>query len=313
MKHIGGRALSLALLTWSAITLTTNEEHAWQSNIGLNFNFARYNFGNLPRLDGYLAGVHWDISHNWPSKWYVNLQFDGNWNAGPVASMCGNDCSCPPVLGCPDIRTSIKDFRPEFDFGYNVMFCENDQFSLTPFIGLGFLYLSNTLQPQNVMYGYRNLNVPIGLNALWVIEDDCFDIGLYFTYRIDAFTRLKLNICGIDMGTITCNNSCDCDCNTLCSTSTTTPTSSSCNNNCDDGGCNTIKLKHTQGVHFAVPMRWNYNAEDACMNMQAKVVPFFDWNKFGSADQCNPNNLQVAIPKLKQWYLGLHVDVGINF
>lgn len=315
MKHITWRVLSLTLLALSSPALTIHEEdNAWQSNVGLNFNFARYRFGDLPTLNGYLAGIHWDLSHSWPSNWFVNLQFDGEWNAGPVsADNCSTDCDCNGNPIAPtDLQSSIRDFRPEFDFGWNFSFCENENFTLTPFIGLGFLYLSNKLCPQDVRYRYYNLNVPIGLSATWYsysCECSDFDMGLAITYRIDAWTRLKLSLPDLDMDAVVCVDPCNCDCpNTV-----TTPSNVVCNDDCDDN-CNKLKLKRTNGVHVAMPMRWNFDTkEDMCINMQAKVVPFFDWNSFGRTKEVNANLIPVPVPKLKQWYLGLHVDVGINF
>lgn len=346
MQHIFRRALLLALLILSSPLLSTHDDgNPWQSNIGLNFNYARFQFGCLPKFDGYLAGVHWDISHSLPCHFYANLQFDGNWNAGPMCSFCdecdcdpntcnttnttcNNDCTIPttPPLGCPDLKARIKDLRPELDFGYSFTFCEHEQVALTPIIGVGFMYLSNRLKPQEVTYRYFNVNVPIGFKFLWIGEEYCdrqFDVGLDFTYRIDAWTRLKLRAPNIDMGTITCNQENDCDrcerdCNNNCpnpSTITVTCVPNSCNNDCDndcDNGCK-IHLSRTHGIHLSVPMTWSYNYEDACVNWQTKIVPFFDWNKFGCAQEVNENNLPVEIPRLKQWYLGLHVDVGINF
>lgn len=230
-----------------------------QVNAGPTFNFARYQFGCLPKMEGYLAGVHFDFEHGHPSNWYLGLRFDGRWNAGFVC-------------GCQDLKSEIKDYRTEFDLGYRFSKCNIRSF--TPFAGIGFYYLSNEFEPQEIAYRYFNVFVPVGFKSEWLVND-CFKWGLNFEYRIDAWTRMKLDSPCIQI-------------------------------------CDKIKLNRTQGLLLEVPLTWKFG-ECSCVDYQVKVVPLFDWNRFGRADEANENGLCIEIQKLNQWYLGLHVDLGIRF
>jgi hypothetical protein len=240
-----------------------------QVNVGPLFNFARYNFGNLPKIEGYLAGVHTDLIYGRSycdplSDLYLNLRFDGRWNAGFV---CGQD----------ELKSQIKDYRPELNIGYNWCICD-ESYYLTPLTGIGFYYLSNELKPNIITNRYFNVYVPIGANLLWQAKRH-FQVELAAEYRINAWTRLKLQ----------------------------TP---------DLNVCDKLKLTHTNGVHVEVPMTWFLDTYSCCFNdlhLQCKVVPFFDWNRFGNVNERNFEGLCLPVPELKRWYLGLHVDIGVNF
>lgn len=237
-------------------------DQSMEINVGPTFNFARYTFGCLPKIQGYLTGVHVDLRHSTPSCLYANLRFDGRWNAGFVC-------------GCLDLKSRIKDYRPELNLGYNFYFCD-DSIRFTPLVGVGGLFLSNRLEPQCIEYNYRNVTVPIGFNVCWDRDpEDSFDFELQFLYRIDARTRVKLDMPCIEI-------------------------------------CDPVCLKRTHGFLVEMPLRWYYTT-DCNMNWQIKVVPYFDWNNFGSANEANCNGLCFEIPSLKQWYLGLHLDFGIRF
>lgn len=246
------------------------EPNNTQLNVGPLFNFARYKLGCLPKIEGYLAGVHTDLIYGRPycapvSDWYGYLRFDGRWNAGYV---CGKD----------DLKSQIKDYRPEAAIGYNYCICDETTF-ITPFVGLGFYYLSNELKPDIITYKYNNLYVPIGADFYWRAKEH-FQVEVFAEYRIDVWTRLKLRTPCVPI-------------------------------------CDKIKLSRTNGVHVEVPMTWFIDKEwcwcSQDFGMQAKVVPFFDWNRFGYAKEGNSEGLCYNVPKLQRWYLGLHIDIGVNF
>ncbi len=261
MKH---RYFILAALLISAsISASDFEDQTFQNNAGPTFNIARFKLGCIPKIQGYLAGIHFDWIHSKPSRFYMNLEFDGRWNAGFV---CGD----------LDTKSQIKDYRTQFDVGYNWFLSDEKQSFITPFVGVGFYHLSHELKPCNIMtYRYFNVFVPVGINALWCAKEDRFDIGLQFYYRADAWTRLKM--------TIPCIETCD-----------------------------KIELKRSHGFHAEMPFIW-YHSWNRRANFQTKIVPFFDWNRFGRADEANCNGICLNIPRLDQWYLGLHIDLGIRF
>jgi len=319
-------------------------------NIGPTFNFARYNFDCQPKYQGYLAGVHADFEHVMLNREYVGVRFDGRWNAGTVS-------------GCNQ-TSEIKDYRTELNLGYNVSRCGINRF--TPFLGLGFYYLAdefgsgnsscciNNFGGENCTLRYYNLFVPIGFKAEWQ-KTDCFSWGLNAEYRIDAWTRLRQG----ESSSSSCCQSWSSSCNQSCSSSCggcSSSCSSSCNNSCDK-----IKLQNrTQGFLIEVPLTWRRLAQCGSTDIQIKVVPLFDWNRFGAIDSCcsssssscgscssscnscssgcssssscssNGRVITACEPilcplygcesgpcgnttRLTQWYLGLHVDLGIRF
>lgn len=299
-------------------------EQSWSTSVGPLFNFARYEFSNsnnccynavptdccgiFPHEQGYLAGIHFDITHSRPSHWYFNAQFDGEWNAGYVNNTTGT-------------FLQIQDYRPEFDFGYNFFIHENHYF-ITPFTGLGFYYLSAEFKNHVTTNKYNNLYIPIGLNATWNVHPDCFEnvvecftAGINAEYRIDAWTRLKIATgCCPSYGcdTSSCNASCDTSCDSSCDIPCTPPAYFPC----DD----LIKLdSRTQGVHVELVFTW-FPTFNEKINFEAVGAPFFDWNRFGRACVptttcaqtygCNPN---LPVPQLDRWYLGFHAQLGIRF
>lgn len=285
-------------------------EQSWSTSVGPLFNFARYTFDNdvdccntaplccdFPHAQGYLAGLHFDFTYSRPSRWYANLQFDGEWNAGYVNNTANT-------------FLQIKDYRPEFDFGYNFFINKNHYF-ITPFTGLGFYYLSTEIKNEVLTNKYNNLYVPVGLNVTWNVHPDCFEnvvecftAGLTAEYRIDAWTRLKITT---DGGTNCPNGTCpDLCCDSSCDQSCTPEVC----NPCDDK----IKLNsRTHGLHVELVFNW-FPTFNEKVNFIAVGAPFFDWNRFGSACVSNcESDAGVPVPKLTRWYVGFHAQMGIRF
>lgn len=253
---------SIFFLILSSLALARPyEEQTYQINAGPLFNYARFNVQGLPRIDGYLSGLHFDVQRAYPSYWYTTCRFDGSWNAGSIR-------------GDQNLKTFIRDYRPECNLGYSVI-SFNKQYAVTPFVGLGFYYLSNSLQPNIMRFRYFNIYVPFGINFLLLARRP-FQLGFYLSYRFDAWTRAKLTTPAIQ-----------------------TPQRK-------------LKLKQTYGLHAELPFTW---VDTRCKraNIQARVAPFFDWNHFGRSKQTTNEQVLFPIPELDRWYLGLHVDFGFNF
>src|SRR3990167_4647679 len=176
----------LLLIVGSSCSARDFEDQTLQINVGPTFNFARYRLGCMPKIQGYLAGIHVDFAHGRPSKWYANAQFDGRWNAGYI---CSNN----------DEKLQIKDYRPELKVGYNFFFGEYESFVFTPAVGLGYYVLSAKLKPECVTRRYSNVNVPVGFDFNWRNDANTFQAGLLALYRIDARTRLKFKMASMDM------------------------------------------------------------------------------------------------------------------
>lgn len=216
------------------------------------------------------------------------------------------------VSNCFQEKNEIRDYRTELDLGYNFLWCEENM-RLTPFSGFGFFFFSTELRCADISNRYYNLFVPIGLKFEWTVND-CFSWGALAEYRIDAWTRLKVSEeCGF--------------------------------------ACDRAKLHpRTQGLLIELPLTW-FGKESKChpFSWQIKVVPLFDWNRFGntcrpdcsssscgrcsssSTSCCNPcsssssscsdvlcpldscESTMCDISRLNQWYVGAHVDLGIRF
>jgi hypothetical protein len=263
MKQLHYLCLLLAL-AGSPLAAREFEDQKMQINLGPLFNYARYDLGCLPKIQGYLVGFHSDYTYRNDPGFYTQLQFDGRWNAGYIS-------------GNFDTKVKIRDYRPEWDLGYDIALSRDCTAYLTPLAGFGFYYLSNELQPDVMTYRYFNFYIPVGLEALWKIHEDECELGLRAVYRVDAYTRLKL----------------------------VTP----CLEPCE---CTKIKLERSQGIYVQMPITW-YKTWDKRANFQIKIVPFFDWNRFGKADQANSNGICVDVPQLDNWYVGMQLDFGLRF
>lgn len=251
---------------------------AQQLNVGPILNYAHYEYGCHPALRGALAGIHFDFQHIPLKREYIGLRFDGRWNAGSIS-----DCS--------QEKNRIQDYRAEFDLGYNHCWCDDDM-RLTPFAGVGFFYLANE-ECNCLKNRYYNVFVPLGLKYEWMINY-CFRWGIEAEYRLDAWTRLNVDL----------------ECETVCEKTKLHP--------------------RTQGLLIELPFVWQ--GKETCNKIaQLKLVPFFDWNRFGRSCgessscscSCSSSSILCAfdscedescdVPRLNQWYVGVHLDLGIRF
>jgi len=62
-------------------------------------------------------------------------------------------------------------------------------------------------------------------------------------------------------------------------------------------------------AQLPIEMSWAW----CCQCFDLKIVPFFDWNRFGRVKDESPNQVMVDIPELTRWNLGLRVLLGYNF
>lgn len=239
---------------------------------------------NIHHIKGYLAGIHFDFMHSRPSHWFFRLQFDGEWNVGYVVN------KDPTFL-------TLQDYRPETNFGYSFFIHDDDTYTVTPFIGVGYYAFradvlnfnsncdnngNSVTSSQGPTLHWKNPYVPIGGYFVWNIRPEHFRFGLLASYRIDTKTTIHQ---------IMPPNNRNPDLNT-----------------CFDK--NSV-LKRTQGVHAEAQLMWHIT-QNSRVNFQAYVVPFFDWNRFNFSKCPNPDP-DLAIPQIPRWYLGLHVDLGMHF
>lgn len=273
MKKLIGKCLSFIFLCFSISLHGTKEiecadsiHHFLQSNLGIDFNYARYKLGELSDIGGYLAGIHFDFYFKKPSSAFVGLYFDGKWKAGPLCS----DINCCHLY---DLRSDIKDYITSFHLGYNAA-TGDEKFMFTPFSGIGFYFLSNTLAPDIIRYEYFNFYVPLGMEFQWNVKDH-FHVGLNATYRLDAHTRVKVSTPCVDI-------------------------------------CEKLDIKRCHGFKVEIPLTWKHTFCKR-VDFQTKVSPFFDWNKFGASKENTCFCIPIQVPEMKQWYVGLSVLLGIRF
>ncbi len=181
------RSLSFFLVSTSIIFTTTLdskrsfEEKPLQINAGPLFNYAQYNLGDLSKIEGHLAGIHIDIQHGTPSRWYGYADFDGRWNPSFV---CGEQ----------DLKSTVHDYRTQGFFGYS--FHKTASCSFTPFAGLGFYHLSDKLKPNIMTYRYSTLYIPIGFKGEWIVHPECLQISLTALYRAGVASWAKVSTPG---------------------------------------------------------------------------------------------------------------------
>lgn len=178
------------------------------------------------------------------------------------------------IAGNLSQKSKVGDYRPEGLFGYNFRgWC--DRSVITPLIGFGYHHFSNELYPQIMTYNYHHLYIPVGFDVTWPMRECNFEIGLRALARLGVATWLDLETPAVRLA--------------------------------DD-----IDLEWSYGFHVEIPLTWHKTTAND-INWQVKVVPYFDWNHFGESDDHGPFNLQIGVPELDRWHLGLHVDFGIRF
>lgn len=179
------------------------------------------------------------------------------------------------IAGRNDRKAKINDYRPELDLGYRFTLGSCKSVSFLPFTGVGFYFLSSKLSTEMVTRQFYNVYVPVGAQVIWKIKESNFDIGLASEYRINTWSRVKLKTPNL-------------------------------------GATEKIKIKHTEGLLVEMPMTWHHHS-NCGVKIHSKIVPYFDWNRFGKSHRVNINNVPLRTGRVEQWYLGLHADVGLHF
>lgn len=128
-------------------------------------------------------------------------------------------------------------------------------------------YYLSARQPNVEKNRYYNLFVPVGLDMRWLNCEEDFEVGLRVLYRADVYNRLRRN---------------------------------------DPDMAMKFKMRRNHGVHVEAPLTW-YKEHSCTVDWMMRVVPFFDWNKFGAAKEVN------NIPSLYRWHLGTRLEFGIRF
>jgi len=65
---------------------------------------------------------------------------------------------------------------------------------------------------------------------------------------------------------------------------------------------------------YAVRVRAPFMFTLGCQNLfNLNLIPFFDWNKFGEADECTCNGIPLPIPDFTRWYAGFKVEFAFTF
>lgn len=179
MKYLYQSYLSISMLfVASLIHARPFEEQTMQWSMGPLFNYAEYRLGCVPKLQGYLAGIHTDLIYS--NDWYTELRLDSRFN---TTLMCG----------ALDTRSKVRDVNPAWYVGYNCNPEDCYDLLFRPITGVSFTYLSHQLQPNISTYKYFIIDVPVGLHALWDVCPDEFFMGIKAEYRINVYRQLKLS------------------------------------------------------------------------------------------------------------------------
>ncbi|MGA8164680.1 MAG: hypothetical protein WB791_06605 [Waddliaceae bacterium] len=72
-----------------------------------------------------------------------------------------------------------------------------------------------------------------------------------------------------------------------------------------------FRTKKEHAFRIQLPLEMSYPLWCGCIGFH--VVPFFDWNRFGKVHDATSNRVNVEIPRLTRWYLGLRVLLGYDF
>lgn len=73
-----------------------------------------------------------------------------------------------------------------------------------------------------------------------------------------------------------------------------------------------LKTRCEQAFRVQSPIRFNY--DDCCRcGFWLEVVPFYDWNKFGQVKEKNEDGVDLPIPSLRRWNVGLRLLFGWEF
>jgi hypothetical protein len=73
-----------------------------------------------------------------------------------------------------------------------------------------------------------------------------------------------------------------------------------------------LKIRCEHAFRVQSPIRFQSNSCCACL-FWAEVVPFFDWSCFGKVKEKNSDGVELPIPALTRWNLGLRLLFGKDF
>lgn len=65
------------------------------------------------------------------------------------------------------------------------------------------------------------------------------------------------------------------------------------------------------GYRISMPMC--FRPFHSCLNISLSVVPFFDWSRYGEAEEVNSLDVKIDIPSATRWNLGLRTLIEMNF
>lgn len=173
------KQLSLCMLFISA---SMYAEH-FTTNLGIVFNYARYEVGCLASQEGYLAGPHFDFFYQKPWRLYTGIEFDASWDAGSI-------CTTEKCCLVNSVYARSVDYLPVFRIGYAMNTKEN-VYEVVPYTGLGYYHFSYIIEPNTIDYKYNQVFVPVGLKFAYNSPRN-FSVGFDAQYRAGAYSRLTV-------------------------------------------------------------------------------------------------------------------------
>ncbi len=73
---------------------------------------------------------------------------------------------------------------------------------------------------------------------------------------------------------------------------------------------NKIDIDRKYAARLQLPLMLHIGCQET---VSLNLIPFFDWNKFGQADECTCNGIPLPIPDLTRWYAGFKVELAFTF
>ena len=143
--------------------------------VGPHFSYGNLKFAQEPSRTGFVGGIAALFNHYQENGFYTDLYFRGSWNWG---KLCDN----------LNQRSDFSDYLAETRTGLLINFCDS---FVVFFVGLGFNHLRIRQQPDQSLFRYSKIYLPIGFYGLYQIND-CFSIGARFKVKPDLHPILTL-------------------------------------------------------------------------------------------------------------------------
>ena len=145
--------------------------------VGPHFSYGNLKFKNEPSRTGFVGGISALFNHYQQNGFYTDLYFRGSWNWGKLSDNLNQ-------------QSDLGDYLAESRTGLLIDLCDNS--FVVFFAGLGYNRLRIKQKPDNTIFKYNKIYLPIGFYGLWQINN-CFSLGARLKVKPDLHPILSLN------------------------------------------------------------------------------------------------------------------------